>query len=127
MLYFIKERINFMDEHYVEEGLYSHVYRFDPEAWTISSSIPIEPVTVNFPAQASVNTVSVDPIERRWIDNVMSAYNDTAGHWVYDPAPIAGSHLVHSNNGISWTAQPLIWPEDEKDDLVEDVDLSMFI
>lgn len=116
-----------MYEHYVEEGLYNHEYRFDPEAWTIPKAIPIEPVTVNFPAQASVNAVSVDPVERSWIDNVMSTYNDIAGRWAYNPAPTAGSHLVYSNSGISWTAQHLIWPEDEKDDLVEDVDLSMFI
>lgn len=115
-----------MNELYIEEDIFNHEYRFNPEAWTTANAIPIEPVTVNFHARTSANTASVDPIERRWVDGVVSTYT---GHWVYNPAEIglAGSHLIYTNNGISWTAKPLIWPEDEKDDLAEDVDLSMFI
>lgn len=130
-----------MYEHYVEEGLFDHAYRFDPETWTIPRAMQIEPATINFPTRSSVYTASMDPFEQRWIDDVVSAYNDTAGRlvydpalvynagrWVYDPATgLTGSHLVYSNNSISWTAQPLIWSEDEKDDLAEDVDMSAFI
>lgn len=130
-----------MYEHYAEEDIFNeedlfhHEYRFDPEAWSIPKAIPIEPATINFHTRPSVNTASIDPIERRWIDDVVSAYNDTAGHWVYNATATAESRPLFQG----WTINPPICDadgirvmiplsqEEKEDDLVEDVDLSMFI
>lgn len=115
-----------MYEYYTEENLFNHEYRFNPEAWTIANAIPIKPVTVNFPAQASANTVGIDTTEQSWIDNIMSAYNDSAGYWAYNTTRVGPCHPFTCNADEIRVMVPSS-QEEKEEDLVEDVDLSMFI